>query len=717
MDILWPKKLYTFCKKKSINYCRIVSTLRGANVCSDNILISKKSAIVLLGLAPGEEIFTDGTDGNFTLEQIGILKVNEARENMQCIGLSFSDVKTTDCDNSLAKLLVCRADAGINENRRGRYGLFSLCSFVLYAFPIGFEEKRIVGGECPDAPKGGNDQFISRLVLVTNSTTKYCIHEANYHKTSALWFNDGEKFCQETFKGHLLSVNNREEDAFLRGILHPPFTSKKESRVLLGLLAYKSELLDFTDGSDGGYVFKQALIEDPTLLHQIHNIPALCFAMVRDYEAKKDTYTVHNCIGSQTKVVCKSKYPLKEPATEKCEVYMRIWRLQRLTKSPLQFFLRDTNVSRIATCVIPQLDNFYVYASLVSAKNGKSFYCLYDIDPVGFFNVTEAEFICQRDFSGHLLTVSDRYEMSFLSDRLFEPFGVGRGLKELDFLPLGAIRKDDIVVSTSDTDVQFIGNRELNEIGTLDDGGDCFTLARHYGSLRNTIYAADCGRNYKRFACKRTVEDDNSLVFADDPEKRGFMAMLWDGIQSSGPALLVMATFAVFIGAVCFALYQYWLMAPRRPRRKHLRKTVTTYDAVTEPSEYSPVAAAATSPTVKTAESPTETEFGGTTGSDFATDLFESSPGPSPPPVPDSSSTTFGEVGAPAPPPPPGDSSTVSNGAGPPPPPLPSAAASSPSPAPPVPLSPQEPPPPPLSPTELPKSAAAPPPAPPPPPL
>lgn len=34
MDILWPKKLYTFCKKKSINYCRIVSTLRGANVCS-----------------------------------------------------------------------------------------------------------------------------------------------------------------------------------------------------------------------------------------------------------------------------------------------------------------------------------------------------------------------------------------------------------------------------------------------------------------------------------------------------------------------------------------------------------------------------------------------------------------------------------------------------------------------------------------------------------
>lgn len=27
----------------------------------------------------------------------------------------LGDVKTTDCDNSLAKLLVCRADAGINE--------------------------------------------------------------------------------------------------------------------------------------------------------------------------------------------------------------------------------------------------------------------------------------------------------------------------------------------------------------------------------------------------------------------------------------------------------------------------------------------------------------------------------------------------------------------------------------------------------------------------
>uniref|UniRef100_A0A0N5AC30 C-type lectin domain-containing protein n=1 Tax=Syphacia muris TaxID=451379 RepID=A0A0N5AC30_9BILA len=374
---------------------------------------SDSSQSILLGLHAGGDRFTDGTVATYVAKETKTSDVTSSKMR-SCIGL-FRIVEGLQFKHRYFKVPVAR-----HGNLK-----------QLFSASI---------GECKDYK---TDIFYRRtptLVSDPSKTKKYCIYQIKLPKVFDDWFEEAELFCQRMVKGHLLSVGDREEDAFLHELLFPPFKSYREDvdAEVLGLIYSDGELHDFTDGSDDYYVAlkcKELYSEWITCRRNYHEKPP-----IRDLSGRKNP---------------SHKY----------------------TFSP------------VASCIVPYSDEYDTYAVFVDVDNKSDFYCLYDITPLKSINVSDAEFICQKDFGGHLLSVNNRYEFRFLSDYIFENHtNVVDTRIAYDLRPLGAMKFRGQTKFTDKTDANFILKRVETANTALDYQGQCYSFVRHYALRTSKFY-------------------------------------------------------------------------------------------------------------------------------------------------------------------------------------------------------------------------------------
>lgn len=192
--------------------------------------------------------------------------------------------------------------------------------------------------------------------------------------------------------------------------------------------------------------------------------------------------------------------------------------------------------------------------------NKSDFYCLYDITPLKSINVSDAEFICQKDFGGHLLSVNNRYEFRFLSDYIFENHtNVVDTRIAYDLRPLGAMKFRGQTKFTDKTDANFILKRVETANTALDYQGQCYSFVRHYALRTNAIWLTKCSQLYKRFTCKTFVKESFQLLDSKDASDfaRKNVPTFTSGLHFSLPFNIGIVAFFIFALSLVILFLKY----------------------------------------------------------------------------------------------------------------------------------------------------------------
>uniref|UniRef100_A0A0N5AFP5 C-type lectin domain-containing protein n=1 Tax=Syphacia muris TaxID=451379 RepID=A0A0N5AFP5_9BILA len=338
--------------------------------------------------------------------------------------------------------------------------------------------------ECPRQPQQGylftpeiyykkDDDYCLYVVLSNNVFAVDMVEDYTLEvkKKQTASFEEAEEHCVKKFNGHLASVGDEVKNHLLHDLAFVPFGIKgvRFDEVLVGFQEVANGKKAFTDGSSADYIVQRA--------EQNHTLPPLCYTLRRFNDEHIDTIISDACREYKA-FICEAPIPRVPPFVLPAEAVEVIYegRCSESSKfvyvdRPLKLWNTKTNVT----------------------------FCMHDIvlntTEYSIYTFEESEAFCQKNFNGHLLSVSDRKQADELFEMLFVPFdpllsGVQGRLLGLKFTGQLAPKYTDfsdgvytIITATSD---KF----------SVDMSGECFLLVRDYDLERDTIWRYNCQRKY-----------------------------------------------------------------------------------------------------------------------------------------------------------------------------------------------------------------------------